>query len=58
MTTFARWIPCLYCEGVGYVEDVDDCAADWVECFNCEGTGDRFGRGYPRPKPTSGEGRD
>jgi hypothetical protein len=47
-----EWTPCFYCEGEGYIEDVDDMTASWLECEFCEGTGDRFGRGHTLPNPS------
>jgi hypothetical protein len=48
-------VPCRYCEGEGYVEDVDDYTADLIECEFCDGTGDAFGRGPTLPNPRDGE---
>lgn len=50
--TSADFNPCRYCEGEGYIEDVEDMTASWIECEFCDGTGDRYGRGQTLPNPS------
>lgn len=45
------FMSCRYCEGEGYIEDVDDMTAPWLECKFCEGTGDAYGRGHTKANP-------